>query len=156
MDINEEEFNLIATQMLNDKYVITADSPEYIRNSYELLELSLILGNTDVINYTSEDLLLKHPDLMDKALFEGYIINSNIPKCIKTDKYLISYLNNRVYQEGNKTDLYVVSCLQDITKLNNSYLYKFINCATKEQITPDILKLFLNGELSIASIERKL
>lgn len=83
MDINEEEFNLIATQMLNDKYVITADSPEYIRNSYELLELSLILGNTDVINYTSEDLLLKHPDLMDKALFEGYIINSIVLNVLK-------------------------------------------------------------------------
>ncbi len=156
MDINEEEFNLIAHQMLNDKYVITADSPEYIRNSYELLELSLMLGHVDVINYTSEALLLKHPDLMDKALYKGYIINSNSPKCIKTDKYLIRFLNNRIYCEENEIDLYVVSCLHDVTKLNTWNLYKFINCATKEQITPDILKLFLNGELSIASIERKL
>lgn len=152
-DINLDE---VAKHIANFEYEITSDSPEYIRNSYELLELSLMLSCADVINYASEEVLLKYPKLMDKALDKGYIINSKSPKCIKTDKYLIRFLNNRIYQEENETDLYVVSCLQDITKLNNCYLYKFINCATKEQITPYILKLFLEKSLSIAGIERKL
>lgn len=156
--MSDEEFNSISTQMMRGKYVITADSPEYIRNCYELVELSLILEQTDIIEYTSEEVLLMHPELMDKALDKGYIINPKSPECIKKDKYLIEFLSNRIYKEGNKTDLYVVSCLQDITKLNNynSFLYKFINCATKEQITPNILNLFLRGSLSIASIENRL
>lgn len=154
--ISDEEFNTISTQMMRSKYVITADSPEYIRNCYELLELSLMLEQTDVIEYTSEEVLLMHPKLMDKALAKGYIINSKSPECIKKDKYLIKFLSNRIYQEGNKTDLYVVSCLQDITKLNNSFTYKFFNCASKEQITPKILNLFLKNSLSIASIGERL
>ncbi len=149
--VNEENIDLIVAKMIDNQYMITNDSPEYIRNNYDLLELSLSLNRNDVIEYASEEVLLKYPRLIDKALANGYRITPNTPDYIK-----ISFLNKRIYQEGNKIDAYIVSCLNDITQLNNQYLYKFINCANKNQITPEVLGLFLESSLEIASIGKGL
>lgn len=93
MEINKDtSIEDIKSYIADLEYTIDSDSPEYIRTNYELIYFSIYHNQPHVIGHVGEDVLKIYPDLIEKAILKGYIINPNSPNCIKDDQYLIYFL----------------------------------------------------------------